>query len=497
MSVIDKLNNIINCKNAIRTSINNKGGTLTESSKFSDYATAINNLTIGGGSNASVVVEGGGAVVDPTQIYSRVYFNTKLSNEEVMALIDTLELNYQGVMEVLYRTDQNDMIMAIKMAEYGLYLLGSVSSGALFAINGNLMDENITFTGWNPDIDFSKGIEINGNTTITEIPMDSGSIPVGANNYKIVELFSSVPIKKPVNKGLSGVYDGNDIEVGSTHIDVSSLLDENKLPLNIDVVDNNLIPGNIIKDTTIFGVTGTYSGIIPRGTINITSTKPVDVTNYASAKVVDSNLVAGNIARNKTILGILGTYTGNDDTSIEDSLITRKVTTYGNDRVTSIGQNAFKDCKSLRTINCPNVTSIEKSAFEGCSSLTNINFPLITSIGLYAFKDCNNLWNVNCPNVTTIGQYAFQNCSLANVDFPLITAIEPNAFLRCRNLRTINCPNVTTIGGSAFEGCNNLTNADFPQVTRIGSSAFSGNTRLTNASFPKATSIMSGAFSNC
>ena len=450
-----------------------------------------------GSSSASVVVEGGGAVVDPAQIYSRVYFNTKLSNEEVMALIDTLELNYQGVMEVLYRTDQNDMIMVIKMADHGLYLLGSVSSGALFAINGEGFDESITFTGWNPNIDFSNGIEIKGNTTITEIPADGGSIPVGANNDKIVELFSSVPIKKPVNKGLSGVYDGNDIEVGSTHIDVSSLLDENKLPLNIDVVDNNLVPGNIIKDTTIFGVTGTYSGIIPRGTINITSTKPVDVTNYVSAKVVDSNLVAGNIARNKTILGILGTYTGNDDTSIEDSLITRKVTTYGNDRVTSIGQNAFKDCKSLRTINCPNVTSIEKSAFEGCSSLTSINFPLITSIGLYAFKDCNNLWNVNCPNVTTIGQYAFQNCNLANANFPLITAIEPNAFLRCRNLRTINCPNVTTIGGSAFEGCNNLTNADFPQVTRIGSSAFSGNTRLTNASFPKATSIRSGAFSNC
>ena len=450
-----------------------------------------------GSSSASVVVEGGGAVVDPAQTYRKLYFNTELSNEEVMALMNNLELNFQGMGNLLYFTSQSDMIMAMIVADHDVYILASGSKGILFAINGNLIEESITFTGWNPDIDFSNGIEMNGNTIGTELPTDQGPMLIGANNDKIVELFSSEPIKKAVNKGLSGVYDGNDIEVGSTHIDVSSLLDENKLPLNIDVVDNNLVPGNIIKDTTIFGVTGTYSGIIPRGTINITSTKPVDVTNYVSAKVVDSNLVAGNIARNKTILGILGTYTGNDDTSIEDSLITRKVTTYGNDRVTSIGQNAFKDCKSLRTINCSNVTSIEKSAFEGCSSLTSINFPLITSIGLYAFKDCNNLWNVNCPNVTTIGQYAFQNCNLANADFPLITAIEPNTFLRCRNLRTINCPNVTTIGGSAFEGCSSLTNADFPQVTHIGSSAFSGNTRLTNASFPKATSIRSGAFSNC
>ena len=50
MSLIDKLNNIINCKDAIRAAINNKGGVLTESSKLKDYATAIDNLTAGGGS---------------------------------------------------------------------------------------------------------------------------------------------------------------------------------------------------------------------------------------------------------------------------------------------------------------------------------------------------------------------------------------------------------------------------------------------------------------
>ena len=50
MSVIDKLNNIINCKDAIRAAINNKGGVLTENSKLRDYAAAIDNLTAGGGS---------------------------------------------------------------------------------------------------------------------------------------------------------------------------------------------------------------------------------------------------------------------------------------------------------------------------------------------------------------------------------------------------------------------------------------------------------------
>ena len=57
MSVIDKLNNIINCKNAIKAAINNKGGTLTESSKLRDYATAIDNLTGGGGENCGGLIE--------------------------------------------------------------------------------------------------------------------------------------------------------------------------------------------------------------------------------------------------------------------------------------------------------------------------------------------------------------------------------------------------------------------------------------------------------
>ena len=45
----EKLNKILQTKEAIRTAINNKGGTLTTTDKFSDYATAIDNIQSGGG----------------------------------------------------------------------------------------------------------------------------------------------------------------------------------------------------------------------------------------------------------------------------------------------------------------------------------------------------------------------------------------------------------------------------------------------------------------
>ena len=50
-TTIEKLNKVLETKEAIRTAINSKGGTLTESDTFSSYSTAIDNIQTGGGEN--------------------------------------------------------------------------------------------------------------------------------------------------------------------------------------------------------------------------------------------------------------------------------------------------------------------------------------------------------------------------------------------------------------------------------------------------------------
>ena len=82
--------------------------------------------------------------------------------------------------------------------------------------------------------------------------------------------------------------------------------------------------------------------------------------------------------------------------------------------VTSIGDYAFRDCRSLTSITIPNsVTSIGIGAFYDCSSLTSITIPnSVTSIGIGAFYNCSGLTSITIPNsVTSIGSSAFYGCS--------------------------------------------------------------------------------------
>ena len=56
------------------------------------------------------------------------------------------------------------------------------------------------------------------------------------------------------------------------------------------------------------GVETDMLGVQPSGKKEITSTAEVNVASYATAQVVDEDLVAGNIKKDVDILGVVGTY---------------------------------------------------------------------------------------------------------------------------------------------------------------------------------------------
>jgi hypothetical protein len=61
--------------------------------------------------------------------------------------------------------------------------------------------------------------------------------------------------------------------------------------------------------------------------------------------------------------------------------------------ITAIGNEAFSECKSLKSINLPEgLTTIGEKAFYWCSSLESISLPeSLTAIGESAFAQCSTL----------------------------------------------------------------------------------------------------------
>ena len=141
-------------------------------------------------------------------------------------------------------------------------------------------------------------------------------------------------------------------------------------------------------------------------------------------------------------------YTGITEITIPDSVI-------------KIGENAFNDCKQLRSVVLPaNITSIEDDTFRNCSSLETVTLPEgLNTIGNGVF-DGSGLQAVTIPvTVDSIKESAFNGCkNLTQITIPQeVTEISPCCFMDCENLTLIMLPgSITEIGDSAFYRCNKL-----------------------------------------
>jgi hypothetical protein len=148
--------------------------------------------------------------------------------------------------------------------------------------------------------------------------------------------------------------------------------------------------------------------------------------------------------------------------------------------VTSIGMNAFADCKGLTAVDIPaTVTTIRTSAFNTCEGLTSLTIPDgVITIGGSAFFNCKNLTSVSIGNsVTTIGENAFNGCTKLASELAIpnsVITVGKSAFYSCIGLTSLVIGNaVETIGERAFGNCSKLTFAVIPaSVTFIGRGIF-------------------------
>lgn len=338
-----------------------------------------------------------------------------------------------------------------------------------------------------------------------------------------------------------------------------------------------LVPENIKKGETVAGVTGELLGDTEEVTVDLAMADGdqvivPSVAGKSFSKVTitkPDSLVPENIAKDIEIGGIVGTHEGGG--SIEaDAYVEYTLDASGN--ITAAKLHGFKavpgymfysnsTISSVDFTDCPELTTIGDYAFYNCRSLTSITIPsTVTTIGFnvittsYTTKiyytgtleewlsinvssvitDTNTSLYINgslvsgtitIPNtiteirnhafcymkaitgivlhdaVTSIGSNAFMGCGLTSVTIPdTVTTISMNAFRSCSSLTTLKIGGgITSMGNYAFGSCSKLTNVSLTNgITAIGNYCFQSCSTLASITIPASVlKIGNYAFSGC
>ena len=165
-----------------------------------------------------------------------------------------------------------------------------------------------------------------------------------------------------------------------------------------------------------------------------------------------------------------------------------------NGKFSSVGDYAFYGCTSLnkvvdsadyasatvenKTVSLENATSIGNNAFTDCKTIENVVAPKVKTIGNYAFSGCTNLKTFNATEnrngvvidskITTLGDYAFTNCtSISLVEITAPISIGANTFANC----SFKTAYVTTL--SAFNAV--IVSSGLTQSAEVGAGNHNDN----------------------
>ena len=166
---------------------------------------------------------------------------------------------------------------------------------------------------------------------------------------------------------------------------------------------------------------------------------PVSTTNPANVEALSFKYTVNTGTNTVTVTKYLGS-----------SAIVNVPDMIAGYKVTAIGDGCFKGNTSLTGVRIgENITSIGNEAFLDCKNLVMVDFtgvPYTITVGMKAFKNCVDLQTINLPAAKSIGQLAFDGCkSLKKIEIKAGTErVEDYCFTNCTGLTEIIIPQSIT-----------------------------------------------------
>jgi hypothetical protein len=493
-----------------------------------------------------------GTTIKNTGYLDKVYFNTSIPTEEVIAVLEKLDLSKDYFVCTRLAAPQISIWIRKRESYYSIICQSTPYIDMPFNTDPYYVNEDwgIVKTGWKKSFDnegFGNPFEFNEELSST----DSNGNTVGLQNELLKNLISSTPFGTPtldefltdiadsiryvkgneekVNaqnfsseirkfKGGSGENNGSNGSGGSGETDGYKIryLDIDGTVLKTEYVaeGGKLTPPNNPSYDSDYLEFNTWNYDIE----NYVVERDTDVGAIYRTKTGDTYLfikLTESIGLTIPSMKISGVTSIDWGDGTVDTNLTHNYADYGDyvikiSGMTSITNYLFGSSSSVYTYclqKCylgDSVTRIKTYAFRGCSSLTSITIPnSVISIEPSAFYNCYALTSIAIPNsVTSIGGSTFYSCyNLTSITIPeSVNKIESSLLRNCYNLTSITIPeSVTSIGNEAFYDCRSLTSIVIPEsVTSIGTYTLYNCYNLTSITIPDGvTSIGNYAFQNC
>lgn len=119
---------------------------------------------------------------------------------------------------------------------------------------------------------------------------------------------------------------------------------------------------------------------------NITTSE--DLTNELTTQ--NTLITTQETTIDDIVSALQGKGSGGGSTEIEDSIVSRTITDYTNDRILTLGNHVFRG-SGLKSVSLAKATTIMAYAFDSCASLTSVNLPKVAKLNSYAFQNCTSL----------------------------------------------------------------------------------------------------------